>query len=525
MNHCRISSIFLLLSFFFQTCSVEPPTPKDLAEEHIIPKPLELTATGSSFALKKGLQIVLAEGQDEINGVGEYLAQFLRPGTGLSLPIVTSDVVPRNNSIYLSLEEDSSLGNEGYHLNVTEQLISLKAQQPAGLFYGVQTLRQLLPASLEGGTLQEGPWEIATGTIKDVPTYGHRGSMLDVARHFFGVEDVKQYIDYLALYKMNVLHLHLSDDQGWRIEIKSWPNLTTHGGSTEVGGGAGGFFTQEEYKEIVKYAQDRFITIIPEIDMPGHTNAALASYPELNCDDKARELYTGTEVGFSTLCVDKEVTYKFVDDVIRELAAMTPGPYIHIGGDESHVTEKDDYIVFIQKTQEIVASHNKLMMGWDEIVNATLNKQAVAQYWASEENAGKALEQDVKILVSPAKKAYLDMKYDSTTELGLSWAGLIEIDTGYIWDPESMVEGMTKANIIGVEAPLWGETVTNMDEVEYMLFPRLPGYAEIGWTPKAQRSWEDYKVRLANQKARFEVLNINYYKSDLVPWPEKLGIF
>jgi hexosaminidase len=317
---------------------------------------------------------------------------------------------------------------------------------------------------------------------------------------------------------MNVLHLHLSDDQGWRIEIKSWPNLTQYGSTTQVGGGKGGYYTQEQYADIVKYAQEHFITVVPEIDMPGHTNAALASYPELNCDGKAPELYTGTEVGFSTLCTNKEITYKFIDDVIRELAAMTPGPYIHIGGDESHATKIGDYIPFVNRVQEIVAKHGKQVIGWDEIALSSLKPNSVAQHWANITNAEKAVSQGAKILMSPAVKAYLDMQYDSTSPLGLHWAAYIEVDSAYIWDPLTQVKGLQKENIIGIEAALWSETLTNLDEIEYMVFPRLPGYAEIGWTPDSMRSWDEYKMRLADHSRHFKAMDINYYQSNKVPW-------
>jgi hexosaminidase len=342
--------------------------------------------------------------------------------------------------------------------------------------------------------------------------------MLDVARHFFGPEDVKKYIDRLALYKMNVVHLHLSDDQGWRIEIKSWPNLTAHGGKTEVGGGEGGFFTQEEYSDIVKYASERYITVIPEIDMPGHTNAALSSYPELNIGGKATELYTGIQVGFSTLDTRSETTYKFVDDVVREIAALTPGQYFHIGGDESHVTKIDDYVYFINRVQDIVLSHGKKVIGWDEIANATLKPNTVVQYWARAANAVKGISQGAKVLMSPSKYAYTDMKYDSTTVSGLNWAGYIEVDDAYNWDPSTIEPEIKKENIIGVEAPLWTETVSEMNEAEYLIFPRLPGYAEIGWTPSEMRSWDEYRVRLAAHGRRMEYLGINFYRSPLVDW-------
>jgi hexosaminidase len=414
--------------------------------------------------------------------------------------------------------EDAIHGDEGYKLNITKKMVSLTSSSLEGIFRGIQTIRQILPADIELPAKQEGPWEIATGIITDYPDYSYRGAMLDVSRHFFGVDDVKRFIDFLAYYKMNVLHLHLSDDQGWRIEIKSWPDLATHGGSTQVGGEAGGYYTQEQYSDIVQYAGERYITIVPEIDMPGHTNAALSSYAELNCDGKATELYTGTRVGFSTLCTDKEITYKFIDDVVRELAALTPGPYIHIGGDESNATKEEDYIPFINRVQDIVLAHGKKVIGWDDIAIASLKPNAFAQHWSNVKNANMAVSQGAKLIMSPAKKAYLDMKYDRSTKLGLRWAGLIEIDTGYIWDPADYVPGIGKENILGIEAPLWTETITNMDEIEFMVFPRLPGYAEIGWTPSSLRNWDEYKERLAKHGERFKAMDIDFYRSELVPW-------
>ena len=412
------------------------------------------------------------------------------------------------------------MGRDGYELNISEDLVEIIASQPEGAFYAMQTIKQLLPDAIEATTVQEGPWEIATGSIRDYPTYEYRGAMLDVARHFFPVEDVKHYIDLIAAYKINKLHLHLTDDQGWRIEIKSWPKLTTYGGSSEVGGGKGGYFTQEQYQELVQYAQDRYITIIPEIDMPGHTEAALASYPELNCTDREPGLYTGIEVGFSTLCTDNEKVYQFVDDVVRELAAITPGPYIHIGGDESLVTKLEDYIPFVNRVQQIVTDHGKQVIGWDEIAQATLAPNAIVQFWDKEKNAQSAIAQNGKVLMSPAKRTYLDMQYDTLSPLGLHWAAYIEVDEAYTWDPATYAEGVAQEDIIGVEAPLWSETLTKMDDIEYMAFPRLAGHAEIAWTPASLRDWEEYKVRLGKHGARLKVMGVNYYESEFVPWVE-----
>lgn len=491
----------------------------DLTKANIIPKPVSVIQTGESFKLTGRTNIYVQEESAEMLQIGQFLADKLNPPTGLGLEVKSTDKTPRSGNIVLVLSEtDTELSAEGYELVITPKMITLTAGKPAGLFYGIQTIRQLMPAKIEVASLQEGPWEIATGTIRDYPLYAYRGAMRDVARHFFGVEDIKIFIDQLSFYKMNVLHLHLSDDQGWRIEIKSWPNLTAHGGKTQVGGGEGGFYTQEQYSEIVKYASERFVTIIPEIDMPGHTNAALASYPELNISGIATELYSGTDVGFSTLATDKEITYKFIDDVVRELSALTPGPYFHIGGDESHVTKIEDYIPFVNRVQDIVLAHGKQVLGWDEIALATLKPNATVQYWARAENALKGVAQGAKVLMSPSKYAYIDMQYDSTSIYGLHWAAYIEVDDAYNWDPATLVPGIGRENIIGIEAPLWAETISNRQESEYLLFPRLPGYAEIGWTPAGLRNWDEYKVRLASHGERMKAMNINFYPSTKVEW-------
>lgn len=498
--------------------------PSDLSKAGIIPRPVSIVATGGSFTLKAGADIYIRGDSKELQQIGQYLADKINISTGFGIKVIPAKKTPGTGNIYLTLTENNSNptpGDEGYELIITNKMVLLSAKKPAGLFRGIQSIRQLLPAKIEMTSKQTGPWEIATGTIIDYPTYSYRGAMLDVSRHFFGVEDVKKLIDYLAYYKMNALHLHLADDQGWRIEIKSWPELAKHGGSIQVGGGKGGYYTQEQYSALIQYAKDRYIMIVPEIDMPGHTNAALASYTELNCNGKTTELYTGTEVGFSTLCTTRDITYKFIDDVIGELAALTPGPYIHIGGDESHATKKEDYIPFINKVQDIVLAHGKQVIGWDDIAIASLKPNVVAQHWANVKNANLAVVQGAKIIMSPAIKAYLDMQYDKSTKLGLHWAAYIEVDSAYIWDPATLIPGVGKENVLGIEAALWTETITNLDEMEYMVFPRLPGYAEIGWTPSSGRSWNEYKVRLGKQGERFKAMGIDYYQSKRVPWEKE----
>jgi hexosaminidase len=507
------------LSFCFSCNNEKGVAEKDTASiDDLIPKPVQVLKDASAFVLNDSTTIVFKDGS--LHGVAEQLADLLRPATGYPFTIDSS--ARTANSITLSLSGDSSSNKESYELTINKGAVSIVGAGAAGVFYGLQTLRQLLPAAIVKKTKQQGPWTLPGGKISDHPEYAMRGSMLDVARHFFAVEDVKKYIDFLAYYKMNTLHLQLSDDQGWRIEIKKWPRLTEYGGSTQVGGGKGGFYTQDQYKEIVAYAASRFITIVPEIDMPGHTNAALASYPELNCNEKDKnpKLYTGIEVGFSTLCTKNEKVYQFVEDVFTELAAITPGPYLHIGGDESHATAKEDYIPFVNRVQQIVKKTGKQVIGWDEIALSTLQPNTIAQYWADSANSKNAVKQGAKIIISPAAKAYMDMQYDSTTRLGLHWAGYIEVDKAYQWDPVKLVSGIDRKDIIGVMAPLWTETLSKLDDIEYMVFPRLPGYAEIAWSPAEGRTWEEYKTRLGKHALKMKARDIDYYPSSLVPWKE-----
>ena len=425
---------------------------------------------------------------------------------------------PAAGTIHLATRASSaSLGDEGYELTIDAAGVRIVAHQPAGLFYGVQTLRQLLPWSIEYQAARPRPVSVPFATIVDRPRFVWRGAMLDVARHFFGVDDVKHYIDLITLYKLNRLHLHLSDDQGWRIEVKSWPNLTKHGGSTEVGGGTGGFYTQEQYGEIVKYAQDRFVTIVPEIDMPGHTNAALASYPELNCDGQAPPLYSGIDVGFSTLCVDKEITYKFITDLVKEIGAITAGPYFHVGGDEVQKLTPQQFVAFIERVQTIVEGARQAdgRMGRHRAgtTSSVDDRAALAA-----RGAHVAAAKGVKFIVSPASKSYLDINTTKTTVLGLNWAGEIEVRTAYEWDPVSVLSSHPPEAILGVEAPMWTETIATMEDLEYMAFPRLPAAAEIGWSPAASRQWEDFSRRLAAHGPRWSALGINFYRSPQVPW-------
>lgn len=477
----------------------------------VIPAPVSHADGEGAFTLGAAAKI---EADADAAPVGEYLASVLRTATGLPLPVADE------GAITLAIEPGHPDG--GYELRVTATGIRLTASAPAGLFWGVQTLRQLLPP-----TPPAGGWAIGATTITDHPRFAYRGAMLDVARHFFGVEDVKRYIDDIALLKLNVLHLHLTDDQGWRLEIDGWPRLTDVGASTQVGGGGGGFYTQDDYREIVTYAASRYITIVPEVDLPGHTNAALAAYPELTCDGVAPAPYEGIEVGFSSLCVDRERTYEFVADVLGQLAALTPGPWIHIGGDEANSTPEEDYLRFIERASAIAAATGKTIIGWHEMGRSgALPRGTNGQYWSyttpevdSADLVRTFIENDGLVIMSPADVAYLDMKYDAFSPLGLVWAnGPTSVEESYEWDPAEIVPGVGDAQLLGVEAPLWTETIVTIDDLERMAFPRIASVAEIAWSPRGPRDFAEFAPRLATLGGHLDALGIAYARAAGVPW-------
>jgi hexosaminidase len=485
----------------------------------IVPSPLRATQGSGVFTLAPSAAIRVRPATAEARRVAEYLAGMLRAATGFPFPVGAAKGMAAAGDLQLGTTPRlRALGEEGYELRITTRGVALAAFRPAGLFRGVQTLRQLLPAEIESTTPQPGPWRIRTGKVRDRPRFTWRGAMLDVARHFFGPDDVKRFVDLMALYKLNRLHLHLSDDQGWRIAIRSWPRLATVGGTTAVGGGAGGSYTQSQYADLVAYAQRRYVTVVPEIDMPGHTNAALASYAKLTCNGQAPDLYHGIDVGFSSLCIHKELTYSFIDDVVRELAGLTPGPWLHIGGDEAKATAPADYVSFVERVQKIVRAHGKRPVGWEETARTRLGRTSVVQHWFDGALARRAVEQGAKVIMSPAAKAYLDMKYAPRTALGLTWAGTTDVRDAYTWDPATQVAGIGEHDILGVEAPLWSETTATLADVEFLAFPRLVGHAEIAWSPREGRTWKEYRWRLAAHGPRLRALGVGFYPSPQIPW-------
>ena len=413
-----------------------------------------------------------------------------------------------DGSVRLRLGGPAELGDEGYELRVRTEGVVIAARTVAGLRHGVATLRQLRGT---GST-------VSAVTIVDRPRYSYRGVMLDVARHFFPVADVLRLVDLAALLKLNHLHLHLTDDQGWRVAIDSWPRLAEFGGGTEVGDGPGGHYTKADYTTIVEHAAASGITVVPEVDVPGHTNAALASYGVLAPGGVAPERYRGIEVGFSALAVGTPAVDRFLDDVFGELAALTPGPWLHFGGDEVKTLSPVDYAGIVTRAQEVILRHGKTPIGWHEVAQVPLLPATVVQYWGVN-HAPMTLATGNRVIMSPADRTYLDMKYDASTPVGYDWAGHLPTPAAHDWDPETYLSSVDPSAVLGIEAPLWTETVRNWSDAQRLLMPRLAVLAEVGWsTPSQRASWSDVAARLAAQAPLWTALGIDFHRDPSVPW-------
>ncbi|MBO0980055.1 family 20 glycosylhydrolase [Microbacterium sp. SD291] len=452
----------------------------------------------------------------------------------------TAEGEPASGDLVLRIDPDMAAA-EGYTLTVGDTAEVVGADE-AGLFYGVQTLLQLLRED------EDGTWAILRADIADAPRFARRGVMLDVARHFFGVADVKAFIDGVSALKLNHLHLHLSDDQGWRIHIDSWPLLTERSSGTSAGGDPGGFYTKDDYREIVAYAASRHMIVIPEIDLPGHTHAIGVAYPDLVeapvLNDSliaeserlgqplpvAGENYLGWGVGHSSVRIHDERTYRFVRDVVRELAELTPGPYIHIGGDESLGTPKADFDLFAARATAIVVEAGKVPIAWHEMGSAEdIAEGTVGQYWGSTTPAGAHAEEAARftarggaLIMSPSNVAYLDMKYAEDSPLGLTWAAFIDVRAAYDWEPTGILE-VPDAAILGIEAPLWSETARTFDDVEQLVFPRAAALAEVAWSPQQSpaRTWESFRERLGALAPLWKAEGISFHPAPEIPWSDR----
>ncbi|MET0673933.1 MAG: beta-N-acetylhexosaminidase [Microbacterium pygmaeum] len=431
---------------------------------------------------------------------------------------------------------------ESYRLEVDEESVSLVGTDAAGLFYGVQTLAQLI-------TRQGEAFVIPAVRIEDAPRFAYRGVMLDVARHFHSAETVEAYIDRAAALKFNVLHLHLSDDQGWRIQLDSRPELTEVASGSSVGGDPGGFYTKADYARIIDHAASRHMIVVPEIDLPGHTHAVGLAYPQLAeapvLSDHIREVaeqyggalptpgvpYDGMAVGFSSLRIHDEATYDFVTDVLTELAAMTPGPYLHVGGDEALGTDPADFAVFMARVTAIAASLGKTPVTWHEAGDAAgIAPTTIGQYWGfltptdgMDEKARGFVAHGSRVILSPADAIYLDMKYDAGSSLGLTWArGVTSVERAYSWEPATLLEGIGEADILGVEAPMWTETIRTLGDIDEMAFPRIAAAAEAAWSPATTasglRTWESFRERVGGLGPLWTSLGFGLPHSDELTW-------
>ncbi len=486
-----------------------PDAPDALAIPALLPLPEVVQATDGRFTLDASSTVTWSGGGE---AEAELLAAALRPATGFELPVTEGE----DGDVVLVVDATLDLPAEGYRVDVDDTCVRIEAADAAGVYYGTQTARQLFPSTVFYDTPLSGPWEIPGVHIDDAPRFAWRGFMLDVARHFFDVAAVQRQIDLMALHKLNRLHLHLTDDQGWRIEITSWPLLTEIGGSTEVGGGEGGFYTQDDYAELVAYAAARHVVVVPEIDFPGHSHAALASYGELNEDGVPLDLYTGAGVISTPLWLDGEATWDFVEDVWGEVTAITPGPWVHVGADEAIDTDPDDYAVFVPWLQEVVGDAGKTMVGWDEIGDVELAPPFLNQLWFADSRTVASVEQGGAMIASPAEHTYLDMVHDTDAVFGQTWAGPVGVEDAYDWDP--VISGVEEADVAGVEAALWTELINSNTKLDFMVWPRLVAIAEVGWTAEEGRDWEDFRGRLGAHGERLSALGVGYYASPEVEW-------
>lgn len=515
------------------------------SQASVIPKPVSLTKGEGFFEINSSTTIFT----NEKKGTNlPYLKSFLSAATGYSLP---EDKIARGeNTIILDISSSYNLPEEGYRFSSNEKQIVIKASTSKGIFYGIQTLLQMLPPSVYSGRSVPGDlWRVASAEIEDYPRFGYRGMMLDVSRTFFDAATVRKYIDWMAHHKVNTLHWHLTDDNGWRVEIKKYPLLTQKGawrGPGEVlaptfGSGNkryGGFYTQEEIKEIVAYAAARKIEIVPEIDLPGHSKAVTASYPDVACESNDTTLSVQGE-GQNVWCVGKEQNFKMLDDIIKELSKLFPSKYIHIGGDEVNYSAWDNcdecqalmkregmkshvelLNYFVRRMEKIVEKHGKHMAGWDEILEGgDLKKETRVYAWRSVAKGIESVQKGQPTIMMPGPYCYFDMK-QSELERGHNWAGIVSLDKTYSLDPvgTAALNNEQSSLIVGVQGALWTELLGWPDRfIDYQTYPRLAAVAEIGWSPQESRVWEDFNQRLtSNHYDRMSNMGIAFR----LPFPE-----
>lgn len=518
---------------------------EELNEYSIIPQPNELIRKTGHFMLDENTSIVLMSDSEDMGIVSRSFQSLVQQTVGLELTTKTKGS-PTKGDVVFSID-DAVSEEEGYELLITSNQIKIKARKPVGLFYAIQTLKQLIPLETEAASNHS--LKIPAVEIKDSPRFQYRGMHLDVARHFFPVEFVKKYIDLIALHKMNTFHWHLTEDQGWRIEIKKYPKLTDIGAwrkETLVGHlratdeanrifdnkRAGGFYTQEEVKEIVAYAKERFVTIIPEIEMPGHSQAALAAYPELACTSGPFEVATWWGVFYDVYC-PKEETFKFLENVLSEVFELFPSKYIHIGGDEcpkERWVESDfcqDLIkkenlgdehglqsYFIARMEKFINSKGRAIIGWDEILEGGLAPNATVMSWRGTKGGIEAAKLGHEVIMTPYSHLYFDFyQSDDTESEPLAIGGFTNVEKVYSYEPipDELSDEEAKY-ILGAQANVWTEYIETGTQIEYMVLPRMTALSEVVWSLKEQRNWPDFVARLEDQFRRYDKLGLNYAK-------------
>ncbi|MEO5890085.1 MAG: family 20 glycosylhydrolase [Ferruginibacter sp.] len=520
----------------------------------IIPEPVKMVQNDGQFQLPENISIE-APSLPALQSTIEFLKQRLTVPTGYKVTVSNQS---SNANIRLSINKtaDQVIGKEGYQLVVTPTLVTINANEPAGLFYGVQTLLQLLPVSIESNVaVQGGKWEVPCVDITDYPRFGWRGLMFDVSRHFFTKQEVKDFIDQMVRYKFNLFHWHLTDDEGWRIEIKSLPNLTTKGALRVDKSGYfgtftpplpseplnyGGFYTQEDIKEVIQYAKDRFVDILPEVDVPGHSLAAVVAYPELSCTpgaDKYR-VRSGEKImewpangNFyalvdNNLCPANEKVYTFLDKVFTEIAAIFPFEYIHVGGDEcaKNFWEKSPAVMALMKKEnlktlhevqgyfekrvgKIIASKGKKLIGWDEILEGGIADDAAVMSWRGEKGGIEAAKLKHEVVMSPTTYTYLDyMQGDVSLEPRVY--ATLRLNKTYQFEP--VPPGVDAKYIKGGQANIWTEQIPNTRHLQYMTWPRAFAVAESVWSPKEKKNWNSFVQKVEQQFKRYDIKEINY---------------
>lgn len=543
------SCICLLLLSLNVACSTDKDTVDLMSkaynqELNVIPLPNFIEKTNGDFKLNKETSFYIAD--KSLRPVAEFYAHKMRTSTGYPMPVEDSKK-PGAIGLYLS---NNQLGDEAYHLQIDPSEISIEASTPKGVFYALSTLMQLLPAEIESKEyVAATQWVIPAYRIEDAPRLKYRGLMIDVARHFTTIEGLKKHIDILSMFKINHLHLHLSDYQGWRVEIKAYPKLTSVGGYriNEYGETYGGFYTQDEIRELVAYATDRFVTIIPEIDVPGHTLGAIAAYPELSCTGETYQVMSKGGGFPVVMCPGKEVMFQMLDTIFAEMSELFPSEYFHIGGDEcpkevwsqcsncqqrikdhklfadsKHTAEHKLQSYAIKRCSDLLAKYGKKMIGWDEILEGGLAPDATVMSWRGESGGIASALNDHDVIMTPGSAAlYFDhYQGDPQAEI-LAWGGYAPIEKTYAYNPvpDTLVSMNKDHYIIGVQGNAWSESMYTEDIVEYRVYPRTLAVAEVGWTQPKFKDFSDFSNRLLNAYARMDQYDVNYH----IPLPEQVG--